>query len=75
MEEKPPPKAPKAKVKDKLTHAQHLDEASWSTRTWTTLQCQRLSVVLHTACAWEITEELCRAVPRAPCLGDYVAAA
>ena len=50
-----------AQVRDKLSHAQHLDEASWSTRSWTTKMCQRLSVVLHTACAWEIQQELCRA--------------
>ena len=45
-------------VRNKLSRAQHLDEASWSTRTWTTLQCQRISIALHTACAWDIQEEL-----------------
>ena len=61
---------------NKLSHSQHLDEASWSTRTWTSLQCQRLSVALHTACAWEIQEELSRAAgPPTPCLGDFVAGA
>ena len=45
-------------VGNTLSRSQHLDEASWSTRTWTTLQCQRISIALHTACAWEIQEEL-----------------
>ena len=25
---------------------------------WMTLQCQRISIALHTACAWDIQEEL-----------------
>ena len=38
--------------------AEYEDEASWSTRTWTALQSERLSVVLHTAAATEIVNEL-----------------
>ena len=43
---------------DKMSKSQYEDEASWSTRTWTALQSQRLSVVLHTAAAMEIVNEL-----------------
>ena len=46
------------KVKNKLSHAQHLDQATWATRTWTSLACQRISIALHTACAQEIVQEL-----------------
>ena len=45
-------------VMDKMSKSQYEDEASWSTRTWTALQCQRLSVVLHIAAATEIINEL-----------------
>ena len=46
------------KVDNKLSNAQYLDEATWATRSWTTMQCQRLSVALHMACAAEIVQEL-----------------
>ena len=45
-------------VGNKLSRSQYLDEVSWSTRNWTSLQCQRLSVKLHIACAQEVVEEL-----------------
>ena len=45
-------------VMNKMSKSQYEDEASWSTRTWTALQSQRLSVVLHTAAATEIVNEL-----------------
>ena len=45
-------------VMDKMSKSQYEDEASWSTRSWTALQCQRLSVVLHIAAATEIINEL-----------------
>ena len=35
-------------LSNKLSHAQHLDEATWTTKNWHGLQMQRLSVVLHT---------------------------
>ena len=53
------------KVKNKLSHSQHLDQATWATRTWTTLTCQRISVALHIACAWEVTQELSAAAAAA----------
>ena len=46
------------KVQSKLTKKQYEDEVSWSTRTWTALMAQRLSVALHLAAAWEIAVEL-----------------
>ena len=52
-------------VKNKLSHSQHLDQATWATRTWTSLACQRISVSLHTACAWEIVQELSAAAAAA----------
>ncbi|EOD11214.1 hypothetical protein EMIHUDRAFT_248064 [Emiliania huxleyi CCMP1516] len=42
----------------KLSHAQHLDEVTWTTKNWHGLQMQRLSVVLHTAVAWQTVNEL-----------------
>ena len=36
-------------LSNKLSHAQHLDEVTWTTKNWHGLQMQRLSVVLHTA--------------------------
>ena len=39
-------------------HAQHLDEVTWTTKNWHGLQMQRLSVVLHTAVAWQTVNEL-----------------
>ena len=56
-------------VKNKLSHAQHLDEATWSTRTWTALQAQRISIALHTACAFEIAQELSSAASSRPDAG------
>ena len=44
-------------VGNKLSRSQYLDEVSWSTRNWTSLQCQRLSVKLNIACAQEIAGE------------------
>ena len=43
---------------NKLSHAQHLDEVTWTTKNWHGLQMQRLSVVLHTAVAWQTVNEL-----------------
>ena len=40
-------------LSNKLSHAQHLDEVTWTTKNWHGLQMQRLSVVLHTAVAWQ----------------------
>ena len=37
---------------------QHLDEVTWTTKNWHGLQMQRLSVVLHTAVAWQTVNEL-----------------
>ena len=55
---------------------QYEQEASWSTRSWLSLQSQRISVALHTAAAWEIASELGYSAARgAATLGDYVAAA
>ena len=34
-------------LSNKLSHAQHLDEVTWTTKNWHGLQMQRLSVVLH----------------------------
>ena len=59
-------------VHNKLSRAQYLDEVSWSTRCWTALQYQRLSVALHTACAFEIAYEI---GDRSAGLGDVVAGA
>ena len=41
-----------------FSHAQHLDEVTWTTKNWHGLQMQRLSVVLHTAVAWQTVNEL-----------------
>ena len=35
-----------------------LDASSWTTKNWHGLQMQRLSVVLHTAVAWQTVNEL-----------------
>ena len=45
-------------VGNKLSNEQYLDEATWATRSWLAMQQQRLSIALHTACAWEIVQEL-----------------
>ena len=51
-------------LSNKLSHAQHLDEVTWTTKNWhglhraQGLQMQRLSVVLHTAVAWQTVNEL-----------------
>ena len=42
----------------KLSKRQHEDEASWSTRSWLSLQAQRMSVALQLAAAEEIATEL-----------------
>ena len=41
-----------------LQAAAHEDEASWSTRSWLSLQAQRMSVTLQLAAADEIATEL-----------------
>ena len=46
------------KVRNKLSKRQHEDEASWSTRSWLSLQAQRMSVTLQLAAAEEIATEL-----------------
>ena len=48
----------KDKVRNKLSKRQHDDEASWSTRSWLSLQAQRMSVALQLAAAEEIATEL-----------------
>ena len=35
-----------------------VDEVTWTTKNWHSLQMQRLSVVLHTAVAWQTVNEL-----------------
>ena len=47
-------------LQNKLTRAQYLDEVTWTTRSknWLGLQKQRISVVLHTAIAEQIVNEL-----------------
>ena len=42
------------KVRNKLSKRQHEDEATWSTRSWLSLQAQRMSVTLQLAAADEI---------------------
>ena len=46
------------KVRDKFSKKQYDDEVSWTTRTWSSLMAQRMSVALHMAAAWEIATEL-----------------
>ena len=41
-----------------FTRAQYLDEVTWTTKSWLGLQKQRISVVLHTAIAEQIVNEL-----------------
>ncbi|EOD41368.1 hypothetical protein EMIHUDRAFT_199707 [Emiliania huxleyi CCMP1516] len=43
---------------NKLTRAQYLDEVTWTTKNGLRLQKQRISVVLHTAIAEQIVNEL-----------------
>ena len=45
-------------LQNKLTLAQYLDEVTWTTKNWLGLQKQRISVVLHTAIAEQIVNEL-----------------
>ena len=45
-------------LQNKLTRAQYLDEVTWTTKSWVGLQKQRISVVLHTAIAEQIVNEL-----------------
>ena len=45
-------------LQNKLTRAQCLDEVTWTTKNWLGLQKQRISVVLHTAIAEQIVNEL-----------------
>ena len=46
-------------LQNKLTRAQYLDEVTWTTKNWLGLQKQRISVVLHTAIAEQVVNELC----------------
>ena len=46
-------------LQNKLTRAhEYLDEVTWTTKSWLGLQKQRISVVLHTAIAEQIVNEL-----------------
>ena len=45
-------------LQNKLTRAQYLDKVTWTTKNWLGLQKQRISVVLHTAIAEQIVNEL-----------------
>ena len=45
-------------LQNKLTQAQYLDEVTWTTKNLPGLQKQRISVVLHTAIAEQIANEL-----------------
>ena len=45
-------------LQNKLTRAQYLDEVTWTTKSWLGLQKQRISVVLHTAIAEQVVNEL-----------------
>ena len=45
-------------LQNKLTRAQYLDEVTWTTKNWLGLQEQRISVVLHTASAEQVVNEL-----------------
>ena len=45
-------------LQNKQTRAQYLDEVTWTTKSWLGLQKQRISVVLHTAIAEQIVNEL-----------------
>ena len=57
-------------LQNKLTRAQYLDEVTWTTKSWLGLQKQRISVVLHTAIAEQIVNELaCGEGGRAPLRG------
>ena len=41
-----------------MSKKQYDDEVSWTTRTWSSLMAQRMSVALQLAAAWEIAVEL-----------------
>ena len=45
-------------VDNRLSKMQYEQEASWTTRNWRTLMCQRLSVSIHRAVAWQLATEL-----------------
>ena len=45
-------------LQNKRTRAQYLDEVTWTTKSWLGLQKQRISVVLHTAIAEQVANEL-----------------
>ena len=47
-------------LSNKLSHAQHLDEVTWTTKNWHGLQMQRLSVSSSTplCVAWQTVNEL-----------------
>ena len=48
-------------LSNKLSHharSAPRDEVTWTTKNWHGLQMQRLSVVLHTAVAWQTVNEL-----------------
>ena len=46
-------------LSNKLSHAQHLDEVTWTTKNLArAARCSDLSVVLHAAVAWQTVNEL-----------------
>ena len=45
-------------LQNKLTRAKYLDEVTWTTKSWLELQKQLFSVVIHTAIAEQIVNEL-----------------
>ena len=53
-----PPESGGRVLQNKLTRAQYLDEVTWTTKNWLGLQKQRISVVLHTAIAEQVVNEL-----------------
>ena len=62
-------------IKKRAIIMQYLDQATWSTRNWTSLQVRRVSIALHRAVAWEIADELGHGATRDLRLGDFVAEA
>ena len=54
-----------AEVDNKLTHSQY-DEATWSTRTWTTFAAQRIACALLRAVSTEVAHALSLTTARDP---------
>ena len=50
---------------DRLRRGEY-DEATWSTRSWTTFAVQRVSCALHRAVAWAVARELDLTTARDP---------